>query len=196
MDGLYASLITKHEQPLSTVTDLSIIKKQHEKWCQDHEPPLSDPPEKIVPGTIGELLYGCYVSNDGCPVACTPSCLNGFSNPGLIPCNLSAYQKEGCQMRKINDLCSCEAVIFLEPDTRFNLGDKVVLRKEGVSSVHIYQRTDSTLNYTLLQEGELDNIGVSEPTHPPPPAKSSNYSWIWIAGILVLLVIIAVILAR
>lgn len=151
-------------------------------------------PNNVRDDTVGEHLYGCFQSELAIEIACTPACADGgLINPDLTPCDLASYEKKGGILKKLNDISTDEAHVFIATGNELTLEDRNELRRQGIKIITIYDQDDDTINYIL---GETIDITQSEPIPPPNPSQeqqTNTTSWAWI--LLIIAIIIVVIIA-
>ena len=160
-------------------------------------------PDIVYDDTIGEHLYGCFQPELAVDIACTPACSDGgLINPDLAPCDLASYEKKGDTLKKLNNISTNEANVFITTGSELTLSDRNDLRAQGVKIITIYDQDDNTINYIL---GETLDITQPEQTLPsaPPSSESTttitttNWAWILlIIGIIIVIMVAALALTR
>jgi hypothetical protein len=181
------------------ISDLSTLKQFKVENCctgttyQDQVNQIQQSvPDVVNQNTVGSYLYACFQPAIAIPVACTPECTNGFTNPKLSPCNNPSYQKIDGKLVKINDINGPDANIFLAPGEKTTNEDRALLKAAGVQTATKYAQSNDSINYVL---GETIDVNQPEPVPPPPPPPPTTYyywSWLWL--ILLIIVIIGIVM--
>lgn len=201
---LYERLIAARNQSKtanpSVIADLVASKSFQDTHCCSHPVYLEQItvmkatlPDVVIDDTVGEHLYGCFQPELAVEIACTPGCADGgLYNPDLTPCDLASYEKKD-EFRKLNDIVSDEAHLFIATGNEFTVDDRRVLRGQGIKVVTTYNQDGNTINYIL---GETINIEREQPVPTPgaPPINTTDGTWVWLIIVAVLVILFIVLL--
>ena len=151
-------------------------------------------PDNITSGTVGAYLYGCFLPELAVEIGCTPDCANGLKNPDLDACDIASYEKKQGALRKLNDVNTEEADVFLAIDEQVTSADHQQLKQDGIKVITIFNQDGNNINYIL---GESINLDQPENSQPAPPGETTTTTggWGWIWFILVIIIIIALAIA-
>ena len=154
-------------------------------------------PSVITDDTVGEHLYGCFQPELAIEIACTPACADGgLRNPNLTACDTASYEKKG-ELKKLNDLVTEDANVFIASGNTITTDDRAILRNEGVKVITVYNQDGNSINYIL---GESVAITPEDPAPTPNPGQSqsttSNWGWVWIVVAIVLIVLLVFFMFR
>lgn len=171
--------------------------------------PLEGTSKKIVPGTVGEFLYGCSMKPRDLNVACTPSCLGGLKRPGTDYCDIQTYQLKDGEFTRINKVTLSASSAYLFTDTD-DIPKDILNRisKDGIDSISVYINVPNTIDYRYLKDIELDPERKSIREYSQSTSYQSkldtydknnkkdggNNQWIWVGLIfLIILIIITIV---
>ena len=131
-------------------------------------------PEDVTSGTVGAYLYGCFQPELAVEIGCTPACSDGLKNPDIEDCNIASYEKEGGELRKLNNVNTEEANVFIAENEEITLEDRQQLRQDGVSVITTFNQDGDSINYVLGESIDLD-----QPEYTEPPPEEEPYTWYW-----------------
>ena len=159
-------------------------------------------PDNIISGTVGSYLYACFLPELAVEIGCTPDCIKGLKNPNLEGCNIASYEKRGGNVKKLNDVRSEEADVFIASGEKIDREDRNILRQDGVKVITLYNQDGDTINYIL---GESINLDQPEPPTPspspsplpsPPTTDQTAWGWVWIVIIILIITALAAVFLR
>lgn len=143
-------------------------------------------PDVVHDDTVGEHLYGCMQPELAVEIACTPACADGgLINHDLEPCELASYEKKDGALKKLNNVSSDEAHVFIASNETLTLADRNELRAQGIKIITTYN-----------QDGDTIDLTQEDPQPPPEQTTTANW-WIFlIIAIVIIIVIMAIALSR
>jgi len=145
--------------------------------------------EAVIPGTIGAVFTGCFVSTLGSDIGCDPRCaasLNGLSNHGK--CKDSVLLHTNGELSYLHNASSSHAFIHLgDPKfTGFTRENVAMLKKDGINSLTMVYG-DGKGNYLKVEKAvpaeKWPIVGATD---------SASYANVW-WGLLILIVLILLI---
>lgn len=147
-------------------------------------------PDSVNDDTVGEHLYGCMQPELSVDIACTPACADGgLINPNLEPCKMASYEKKDGELKKINNVSSDEAHVFITSNETLALADRNELLEQGIKVITTYNQDGDTINYVLGETIDLKQQD-SKPQDPPEQTTTSNWAWILLIIAIVIIIII------
>ena len=185
---MYQRLIQERDKAIdandSIERDIETSRNFQEEFCcsdpfyiEQVEVVKASMPDDVTSGTVGAYLYGCFQPELAVEIGCTPACSDGLKNPDIDDCNIASYEKEGGELRKLNEVNTEEANVFVAENEKITLEDRQQLRQDGVGVITTFNQDGNSINYVL---GESIDLDQPEYTEPPPEEESSTWYWGWI----------------
>lgn len=211
VDQMFVRLIQAEAEPLNgneaIARDLAGAHLFEEAFCCNdpiYEAQIrrlqTSAPTKVMDGTVGAYLYGCFINSPAVEVACTPDCVYGISNPNLPPCELSSYQKRAQKLTRLNLKATEDANIFIQTGEYLTPEDHAQLFLDGVRVITIFHQIQSSIDYSLGQSMVVMPTHLSDATNSESVTTTSNtdptsdQAWWW-WGLVVLILVIFMIIA-
>lgn len=137
---------------------------------------LTNAPDSIQPGSVGEYLYGCSLQEGSNNVSCTPSCINGLAHPSVNSCEESVYERTRDGTMRISTGSGPDAHLYISISSTTGTSstgtsnrlaeptveERAMFHKHGVSNVRIYDREDGVLSYTEVGKVQYKTEGKTE----------------------------------
>ncbi len=144
-------------------------------------------PEKVIPGTADEFIYGCLTEESGTLEFCVPSCINGYKPSGMAKCELTIYQRRDGKITCINNKKSDKAYLYISQD------DPETLTKREIDRIHNKDKVNELYIYKQSNEGvRHEHIDTLILSHKKQSQNTSAGFVIFLFIVFILLIIITI----